>query len=76
MRSLSEMEREFAQLSPEAQLNLLERLLHRVRIAVTGRRDTWDAELSAMAADPQVQQELRRINADFSATEADGLEKD
>jgi hypothetical protein len=27
-----------------------------------------------MAADPQVQRELSRINAEFSATEADGLE--
>ena len=71
---LSEIESEFARLSPEAQLSLLERLVHRTRVAVSGRRDTWDADLAAMAADPEMQRELGRINAEFSATEADGLE--
>jgi len=28
-----------------------------------------------MAADPEMQRELRRIDAEFSATESDGLEK-
>ncbi len=73
---LNEIESEFARLSPEAQLSLLERLVHRVRVAVSGLRDTWEAELSAMAADPEMQRELNRINAEFSATETDGLEKD
>ena len=73
---LNEIESEFARLSPEAQLSLLERLVRRVRVAVSGRRDTWEAELSAMAADKEMQRELNRINAEFSATETDGLEKD
>lgn len=71
----SQIESEFARLSPEAQLSLLERLVHRVRVAVSGRRDTWEADLSAMAADPQMQRELSRINAEFNVTEADGLER-
>lgn len=70
----TKIESEFARLSPEAQLSLLERLVHRVRLAVAGRQDAWEAELSAMAADPEMQRELRRINAEFNATEADGLE--
>ncbi len=73
--ALSEIESEFARLSPEAQLGLLERLVHRARLAVSSRRDTWEADLSAMAADPEVQRELSRIDLEFSVTEADGLER-
>jgi hypothetical protein len=69
---LSEIENEFARLSPEAQLTLLERLVHRARVTVAGG-DTWEAGLAAMAADPQVRRELSRINAEFGATESDGL---
>ena len=71
----SEIESQFARLSPEAQLSLLERLVHRARLAVSGRRDTWEADLAAMAADPEMQRELHRIQAEFSVTEADGLER-
>ena len=72
----NEIENQFAHLSPEAQLSLLERLVHRVRLAVAGRQESWEAGLSAMADDPQVQRELREINADFNGTEGDGLERD
>ena len=70
---LSEIESEFARLSPAAQLSLLERLVHRARMTVAGG-DTWESDLAAMAADPEVQRELSCINAEFSVTEADGLE--
>ena len=73
--ALSEIESEFARLSAEAQLNLLERLIHRTRMTVSGRRDPWEADLAAMAADPEMQRELNRINAEFATTEADGLER-
>lgn len=71
---LTELESEFARLSPEAQLSLLERLVHRARVTVTGG-DTWESGLAAMATDPHVQRELSRLNAEFESTEADGLEK-
>jgi hypothetical protein len=71
----SEIESEFARLSLEAQVNLLERLVHRLRMAVVGGQKNWGAELSAMAADPQIKRELNQISAEFSATEADGLER-
>jgi hypothetical protein len=71
---LSEIENEFARLSPEAQLILLERLVHRTRVTIAGE-DTWESGLAAMAADPDVQCELSRINAEFGITEADGLER-
>ena len=73
--ALSEIENEFARLSPEAQLALLERLVHRARVALSGRRDTWEADLSAMAADPEMQRELSRIHGEFASAEADGLER-
>jgi len=73
--ALSEIESQFARLTPEAQLSLLERLVHRTRVAVSGRRDTWETDLAAMAADPEMQCELSHIDAEFSVTEADGLEK-
>ena len=73
--ALTEIESEFERLSPEAQLGLLERLVHRARVAVSGRRDAWEAELSVMAADPELQRELSRINAEFVATESDGNER-
>jgi len=73
--ALSDIESEFARLSPEAQLGLLERLVHRARVTVAGGRDTWESGLAAMAADPEVQREIGRINAEFGVTEADGLER-
>jgi len=48
---INDIEREFAQLSREVQLSLLERLLRHVRLSETGPNDTWEAELSEMAAD-------------------------
>jgi hypothetical protein len=42
---------------------------------VAGRRDIWEADLSAMAADPEMQRELSCIKAEFGVTEADGLER-
>jgi hypothetical protein len=70
-----EIESQFAQLPMETQLSLLERLVHRVRAGVDARHDSWESELSAMAADPEVQKELSRIHDEFDSAEADGLER-
>ena len=70
----SNIEIQFARLSPEAQLGLLERLLHRVRLSLAGSQELWEAELADMAADPEMQRQLREIDAEFGPTEADGLE--
>ena len=72
---VTEIEGEFARLSTDAQLSLLERLIHRTRVSISAGGDSWDAERAAMAADPQVQRELSRINEEFGATEVDGLER-
>ena len=71
----SEIEDEFARLSPDAQLSLLDRLIHRTRLSMSARADTWEADLTVMASDPPVQRELSRINEEFGATEVDGLER-
>jgi hypothetical protein len=71
----SQIEREFARLPTETQLGLLERLVHRVRLAVADHHEAWQPELSAMAADPQIQRELSQINAEFRGAEGDGLER-
>ncbi len=72
---LNEIEIQFARLSSEAQLSLLDRLKRRVRVSLSDPHENWDAELSAMAADPQMQRELSQITAEFNVTEDDGLER-
>lgn len=47
-------------------------VVHHVRVGLTGRHGVWETDLSAMAADPEMQRELKRIDAEFSAAEADG----
>ena len=70
---INEIENEFARLPAEAQLCLLERLIHQTRMSVTGQREDWGDALSAMAADPEIQRELSQIDAEFRATESDRL---
>jgi hypothetical protein len=72
---VNEIESQFAQLPTEIQLSLLERLAHRLRQNLKAPQESWEAGLSAMAADPQMQRELSRIDSEFSAAEADGLGK-
>lgn len=69
LQSLTEIEREFARLSPEAQLDVLERLVHCIRLSVSERKENWEPELSAMAADPEMRRELDRLEVEFGTTE-------
>jgi hypothetical protein len=69
----TEIESQFAQLPHSVQLSLLERLVRQMRASWGPDQDEWEAGLSAMAADPEMQRELSRISAEFIATEADGL---
>ena len=73
--SISEIESQFARLPTEGQLSLLERLVHKLRQNFEAHQESWEAELSAMAADPEMQKELSLINTEFRAAEADGLGK-
>jgi len=71
--AVNEIESQFAQLPPAIQLSVLERLVHRMRESMGPSQAEWEAGLSAMAADPEMQRELGRISSEFSVTEADGL---
>jgi hypothetical protein len=73
--SLDQIEREFAELPMQLQLNLLERLVHQLRTKIGCDQDVFAAEIAEMAKDPQIIQELKAIDAEFRHTEGDGLGK-
>jgi len=50
---------------------LIERLARRLRQRGTGEQVALESGLAAMAADPEIQRELREINEEFSPTERD-----
>lgn len=63
---LNELEKNISRLTLDEQLQLIERVSHRIRADVVAKTDL-DAELSEMAADPEIQKELREIEFEFSA---------
>jgi hypothetical protein len=70
---LSEIEAHIDELSVAEQLALLEYVAQRVRKNL-GAQSNVENELALMAADPDIQRELREINEEFASMEADGLE--
>ena len=72
MSLIAEIEDQLNRLSTEEQWELLERLFRRLRPRTS--RPDWDADIVAMAADPDIQRELKAINDEFAITEMDGLE--
>ena len=71
--ALNEIEKRLDQLSADEQLRLMEQLGRRMRRAA--RNGSREAALAEMAADPEVQRELKAIEEEFAGTEQDGLEK-
>lgn len=71
---LAQIESSFGQLTVSEQLLLIERLVHQVHEVTLKRRGELDQQLAMMAADPEIQRELQRIELEFSNAEADGLE--
>lgn len=71
---LSQMEDNISQLSLDEQLWLVERLVHNIRETTSKKKHHFDNNLAAMANDPQIQSELRKIEEEFAYTEADGLD--
>ena len=69
---LTQIEDGFKQLSTSEQLWLIERLVHHAHEATLKQSNDADAQLALMATDPQIQNELGRIEQDFSYAEADG----
>ena len=70
---LSQIEESINQLSLDEQLWLIEQLVHRIR-ENTLKQSVWDSQLVAMAADPEIQEELQKIDEEFAVAEANGLE--
>jgi hypothetical protein len=70
---LEKIERQIRGLSPDEKLSLIERLVHDLRRSIPSEQ-FMDEELSAMAADSEIQRELKAIQWEFAVTEADGLE--
>ena len=73
LAALSQIEEHIAQLSLAEQLWLIERLAQRLRDTL-GAQSTFDQQLAAMAADQEIQQELRSIEEEFAPAAADGLD--
>ncbi len=63
------------QLSLNDQLWLIEHLAHRIRHATLRIPHIPESDLTAMANDPDIQQELRQIETEFVTTESDGLDR-
>lgn len=71
---LSQIEDTFGNLSFSEQLWLIERLVHKVHQNSLRQTSNPDNELALMAADPEIQNELQKIEQEFSYAEIDGLE--
>ena len=72
---LSKIEDTFSQLSLTEQLWLIERLIQRIRENTLQKESLFETQLAAMAADPEIQNELQLIEEEFALAETNGLEK-
>ena len=75
---LSEIEKTVSHLPHNEQLRLIEQLVHHLRedlmVSDEVEQATFESQLAAMATDPEIQNELQKIDREFVATEVDGLE--
>lgn len=65
MMTLNQIEENVSRLSLEEQLWLIERLAHRIRQRTVLQPPFAVSDLAAMAADPEIQAELRQIEASY-----------
>jgi hypothetical protein len=70
---LSKIEESITQLPVDEQFWLIERVAQRLREHLL-KQHAFEAQLVAMAADPDIQRELHKINQGFAVTESDDLE--
>lgn len=61
-------------LPADEQLALISRIAERLSKSTEAMSD-FGAEMVEMAADPEIQREIREIDRDFRITEMDGLDK-
>jgi len=71
--ALSQIEESIYQRSLAEQLWLIERVAQRIREQL-GAQSAFDQQLAAMAADPEMQHELRNIQEEFAHAAANGLD--
>jgi hypothetical protein len=72
--TLETIEAAIDQLPLREQLRLMERLASRIGAQTHGAPAVSESDLTAMAQDPDIQRELRQIEAEFAVAEADGLD--
>jgi len=73
-QTLSQIEKNISYLSLSEQLWLMERLIQQVRKNTLSRQRDFERDLATMANDPQIQNELKIIEEEFSSSEMNGLE--
>ena len=71
---LERIETQLDQLSLSEKLWLMERLVHQIRAHSDQWPEVRETDLAAMANDPAIQKELKRIEAEFAGAETDGLD--
>lgn len=70
---VEKLETDIQRLTLSGQLYLLERLAQNVRTKTAQQQHLIESQIEAMAADPDIQRELKDIEAEFLNTELDGL---
>jgi hypothetical protein len=68
--SLKDMENRIRALPVDQQLWLVERLVKQIRLGQRPTRPDLSQEIALMAADPEIQREIREIEKQFAATES------
>jgi hypothetical protein len=74
LSALSQIEENIYQLSLAEQLWLIERVAQRIREKLVAQ-SALDQQLAVMAADQEMQQELRSIEEEFAHAATDGLDR-
>ena len=69
---VSNLEENISRLPLNEQLLLIERISNRIRKGISGETD-MDSQLRKMAADPEIQSELKAIDREFSTAYQGGL---
>ncbi|MCW5853602.1 MAG: hypothetical protein KIT87_26285 [Anaerolineae bacterium] len=73
MSNLALIEADIRQLTLAEQAWLMEQLAKSIREQTQRQEPSVESQLAPMAADPELQLELRLIEAEFAGTESDGL---
>jgi len=74
LQNLAQIESEFARLSLDDQIHLVERLVRTIRQRAAQPLAS-DADLARMASDPDIQRKLAAANDAFADAELDGLDE-